>query len=177
MRVQFARISTVIAFTVLSFSACTNQLEDSFRFLQQLEAFGILTQINTKVDLLWVVDNSASMDISQRKLRDGAQAFADKYLKPSWDIRIAVITTDTYLAHSAFSTYLDTTVPGTVGYTSPYIQGRLATFENPTWNPNLVNLTTGAFDSGVKYGELVPTWGPNYSRLLPGLHDLSLIHI
>src|SRR5690606_30058869 len=84
---------------------------------------------------------------------------------------VAVITTDTYMANPAFSEYLDTVIPGTLGWPSDHIVSRLSTFENPSWNPNLVNLTTGVFDAGVRYGELVPVWGPNFSRLLPGLHD------
>jgi hypothetical protein len=82
-----------------------------------------------------------------------------------------VITSDTYLANNAFDDYLNTTIPGTVGYNSGYITGRLGTWENPDWNTSLVNLGTGDFDGGIKYKELVPVWDGDYAKLLPGKHD------
>lgn len=152
-------------------TACTGQLPNSFRYLQQEQSFTSQQEVNTKIDLLWVVDNSASMDVAQSKLRVGFEGFARKYMQPTWDIRVAVITTDTYMAHSAFSGYLAQTISGSIGWKSTHIYNRLSTFENPSWNPTLVNLTTGFFDSGIKYGELVPLWGADYARLLPGIHD------
>ncbi len=151
--------------------SCTGQLPGSFRFAQVDQTFSAQQEVNTKIDLLWVVDNSASMDVSQAKLRNGFTGFAKKYMQPTWDIRVAVITTDTYLANPVFNHYLGKTIPQTSGWKSPYILGRLSTFVNPDWNPNLVNLTSGSFDSGVLYGEVVPIWKNNYSRLLPGIHD------
>jgi hypothetical protein len=152
-------------------SACTGQIPGSFRLAQQEQTFSSEEEVNTKIDLLWVVDNSASMDVTQNKLRAGFSSFAQKYMKPTWDIRVAVITTDVYMADSAFNTYRNTVIPGTVGCTSTHIASRLATWQNPTWNPTLVNTTTGAFTNGVKYGELIPSWGPSFARLLPGMHD------
>ena len=147
-------------------AACTGA--GSYHLEEQNQTFAAQIAVNTKVDLLWVVDNSASMDVSQNNLRTAFAAFAQKYMQPTWDIRVAVITTDTYLANPSFTTYMNTVIPGTVGYVSPYIQNRLNTFVNPSWNPNLVNLTTGAFDSGLYYKNLLPAWGEQYSRLLPG---------
>src|SRR5689334_3965525 len=42
--------------------------------------------VNSKVDLLWVIDNSSSMDPSQDRLRDALGQFARTYMKPKWDI-------------------------------------------------------------------------------------------
>jgi len=162
---------TLLLTAATAATGCTGQIPGSFRFRQQLESFKSQQEVNTKVDILWVVDNSSSMDVSQARLRTGFQSFASKYMKPTWDIRVAAISTDTYLANPAFSEYLGKTVPGSVGWTSTYISSRLGTFQNPSWNPSLVNLGTGALTNGIKYGEMVPVWGPNYSRLLPGLHD------
>lgn len=160
--------STKVIFLNLLFTlvGCTGQLPGSFRLAQQEETFASTNDVDTKIDLLWVVDNSASMDVAQDRLRQGFTAFANKYMKPTWDIRVAVITTDTYLANPAFNSYLNKVVPSTTGWTSPYIQGRLGTFVNPSWNPTLVNLSSGAFTNGIKYKELVPNWGPNYAKLL-----------
>lgn len=150
---------------------CTGQLPNSFRLAQVEQTFGIVQEINTKIDLLWVVDNSASMDVSQQKIRAGFSGFARKYLQPTWDIRVAVITTDTFMAHSAFQGFTNTIIPQTQGWRSSYIYNRLETFVNPEWNLNLVNLSTGRFDAGVAYGDRVPVWGSSYAKLLPGLHD------
>lgn len=166
---QLGQISLITL--AVSSTACTGQIPGSFRYLQQEEAFSSQQDINTKIDLLWVVDNSSSMDVSQQKLRAGFQSFANKYMKPTWDIRVAVITTDTYIANSAYSTYLSTVVPGSVGYISPYVSGRLGTFVNPSWDSTLINLTTGAMDHGVRYNDLAPLWGNLYAQLLPGYHD------
>ncbi len=157
----------------VGFFGCTGQLPNSFRLAQQVENFTAQSEIkvNTAVDLLWVVDNSASMDVSQDKLRQGFRSFAERYLQATWDIRIAVITTDTYLAHPAFAPYLNQTVTGTKGLKSRYISGRLSNYSNPPNNPTLVNLKTGVFDLGIHIEDLMPAWNWFYARLVPGSHD------
>ncbi|MEK7689840.1 MAG: hypothetical protein AAB425_02340, partial [Bdellovibrionota bacterium] len=155
----------------LFLGACTGQLPGSFRYIQQTESFSTTQEVNTKIDLLFVVDNSASMDVSQEKLRKGFGGFARKYMQPTWDIRAAVITTDTYMANPIFQPYVSTVIPKSAGYKSPYVVSRLSSFRNPAANPSLVNSNTGAFDAGIRYGDLVPAWGPNWAKLLPGLHD------
>ncbi len=167
------KISSLATVGVLALSAiaCTEQLADSFRFNQQEETFQITQEINVKVDLLWVVDNSASMDASQDKLRQGFESFTRKYMKPIWNIQMAAIGADTYMAHSSFQGYLNRTIPGSTGFNSTYITSRLSSWTNPRWNTSLVNTTTGNFDSGIKYKELVPAWGTDYAKLLPGSHD------
>lgn len=170
MKKQLGKIAAALGTAVVA-SSCTGQIPNSFRLEQQEQSFSSNEKVNTKIDLLWVVDNSASMDVSQEKLRSGFASFARKYLKPTWDIRVAVITTDTYMSDPRFQNYLNTVIPNTSGWTSPYIQGRLASWQNPSWSPNLVNTSTGAFDTGVKFGELVPVWGPGWATLVPGKHD------
>ncbi len=166
----FSSITLILSATMV---ACTGQLPGSFRFLQALQTFQTTQQVNTKIDLLWIVDNSSSMDVHQKKLRDGFQNFMTKYLQPTWDIRVAVITTDTYLAHAAYSNYLSKVIPGSVGYVSSYLSGLswLSLFRNPSWDTNLVNTSTGAFTGGLTYGDLNPLWGPQYALLKSGIHD------
>src|SRR5689334_6519450 len=64
----------------LFFTSCTEQLPNSFRYLQQQQFFDAtgMTGVNTKLDMLWVIDNSPSMGPSQKKIRDGFQLFADR---------------------------------------------------------------------------------------------------
>ena len=175
------------AFASLAFvsglTGCTGQLPGSFRYSQQEQAFSSELSINTKIDLLWVVDNSSSMDIAQSKLRNGFASFAAKYMKPTWDIRVSVITTDAYLADPAWSSYLGGKIVNN-GISSPYIAGRVGNYvnpsiyvggnyANPSFNTSLVDISggTGKFLNGVKYSDMIPVWGSNWAKLLPGLHD------
>ena len=173
LKIPYKTVGLALSILLPAQLNCTGQLPGSFRFLQKQQTFKINQNVNTKIDLLWVVDNSSSMDVHQQKLRNGFQAFSLKYLKPTWDIRIAVITTDTYLAHSAYSTYLNTLIPTSTGYTSTYLSGLtwLSSFTNPAWAPTLVNTSTGVLTNGLTYGDLNPLWGSNYSLLQPGIHD------
>lgn len=172
MKAQFAKTTiTAALLAAVTGVGCTSTVPGSFRLAQQTQTFSSQQDVNTKIDLLWVVDNSASMDVSQEKLRQGFASFARRYMQPTWDIRVAVITTDTYLANPAFSDYLGRTIPNTTNWTSPHVASRLSTFVNPTTDTSLVNLTTGKFGHGLKYGQLTPAWGPNYAKLLPGNHD------
>jgi hypothetical protein len=98
-------------------------------------------EVNRSVDLLWVVDNSASMEVSQDKLRKAFAGFSSKFMTPNLDIRTAVITTDLYLANPAFSDYWAST------------------------------LTDSATHVNYRQDQLHPTWNADYAKLLPGIHD------
>jgi hypothetical protein len=162
-------------------SSCTNMLPSQFLLTQQQQAFSSDVQINTKIDMLWVIDNSSSMDPDQEKLRAGFAAFAQKYLQPTWDIHVAAIPTDAYIANSIYSHYLSTTIPGSGGAADPYVQPLIqgGTYSVPTntsgWNVSetaLFNMSTGDYAAGgITINNLVPSWGPNYAKLLPGIHD------
>lgn len=175
--------------SLLAIVGCTGQLPGSFRYQQQDETFPDQQKVNTKIDLLWVVDNSSSMDVSQKALRDKLAGFATKYLKPYWDIRIGVITTDTYLANPVFSGYLDRTITGSTNYKSAHLSAMIAsrvsgggTVSNDDRLQKLSLLgvsvssdpsRAGIFTQGIKFKDLVPVWskGADYARLLPGVHD------
>ncbi len=174
----------------LALGACTGQLTDAFRYEQQEVSFESATEINTKIDLLWVIDNSSSMDVSQAALREKLGGFARKYLKPYWDIRIGVITTDTYIANVIWDGYVERKLSGTsAGYKSyhlsNYISGRMQAGATPSNDPVLARMQAigvsldpneslaGIFATGIRYRDLVPGWGrrADYARLLPGVHD------
>ncbi len=179
------RLGTATAtLSVMALAACcTGQLPNAFRLRQASESFENSQSIDTKIDMLWVIDNSASMDVSQSRLRDGFSAFAQKYMKPNWDIRVAVITSDTFLAHSAFTGYLNSQYEAT-GYKSNYlsritsggIPGRSTPFVNPSWAPALVNTNEasgnfGRFTTGSRVKDNWPKYGPNWAKLQAGNHD------
>ncbi len=178
-----------IIIIVATLSACTKQLPGTFRYSQEEENFAVSSDINTTVDLLMVIDNSSSMDVAQKALRDKLRSFADKYLSPSWDIRIGVITTDTYLANPVFQNYINRTLPGTQGYKSKHlselIASRVVAGKTTTNDSKLATLagmnvsltnsatTAGVFQNGITFGDLVPAWkrGTDYAKLLAGIHD------
>ncbi len=49
-----------------------------------------------KIDILWVIDNSGSMEDDQQHLRENFNSFITDFIKKGYDYRIAVITTDAY---------------------------------------------------------------------------------
>lgn len=59
-------------------------------------------QTNNKLDILWVVDNSGSMDPFQKNLAENFSSFMNTFINQGFDYRLAVTTTDAYLANSAF---------------------------------------------------------------------------
>ncbi len=188
------------ALTLIVATACTGQLPDSFRYEQQAEAFKTNTDVNTKVDMLWVVDNTPSMWPTQKKVRDGIRQFADTYMKPNWDIRVAVISQDTYLAHPSFSNFLNSVAATgnsqrysrSNGYQSPYLNPssgsnprRTTPFVAPAWWVGSGISGAGTVSgAGIRFRQGVPEYGgadlaadvgpanPSYyARLVPGRHD------
>lgn len=141
-KISFPRsVSTgVLLFGVFTFGACTKQGNNTFRIQPAVQTFAVRQDTQSKVDMLWVVDNSASMDPSQEKLRKAFVHFANTYMKPNWDIRAAVITTDTYLANPAFATYLNAeAAPGKKRSPDVY----------PIWNRNYAHLLPGIHDGPI----------------------------
>lgn len=179
------RVQRLSLAAALGCAACTGQTPDNFRFEQQEEAFGAFVEFNSKLDILWVVDNSGSMSDNQRKVRDGMRSFALAYMKPTWDIRSAVITTDAYLANASYTNYLSVTaVSGTGNYISNYLNGvtsggtpgRSAPYVNPSWAPDLIRWDASvskyrARATGVRITDMKPQYGPHWAQLWPGYHD------
>lgn len=59
----------------------------------------------TKIDVLWVVDNSGSMASSQQHLADNFPTFINRFTTKGFDFQMGVTTTDSYLAESLFTPY------------------------------------------------------------------------
>ncbi len=66
---------------------------DEFKFTS-----GTITQRSRGMDLLWVIDNSFSMEPYQAKLKNGFTDFANRYFIGGRDIRTAAIPTDLWVA-------------------------------------------------------------------------------
>lgn len=55
-----------------------------------------VTQTQVKVDILWVVDNSGSMETSQAEVANNFQSFIDNFQQSNFDFQMAVTTTDAW---------------------------------------------------------------------------------
>lgn len=62
----------------------------------------------TKIDVLWIVDNSGSMASSQQNLANNFPSFIQKFTEKSYDFQMGVATTDAYLALPTWTPYYNT---------------------------------------------------------------------
>ncbi|MCB0419950.1 MAG: VWA domain-containing protein [Bdellovibrionales bacterium] len=96
MRRGAAALRIVLLIAVLLTIGCGTDdpslslLQDSDIFQQNVGAR------STKVDILWVVDNSGSMKTSQENLAANFSSFIKDFQKLNYDFQIGVITTDAY---------------------------------------------------------------------------------
>jgi hypothetical protein len=78
----------------LGLLAACGEKDSSFSLLQDSNTFyqnG--TNLNSKMDMLWIIDNSGSMDSSQKNLKDNFKSFIADFITKGYDFRIAVIDT------------------------------------------------------------------------------------
>lgn len=86
----------LVAVAGLSMTACGQKgatfsiLADEANFQQNRE------EVNSKVDVLWIVDNSGSMDSSQQNLAENVSSFIRLFNQKGFDYRLAVTTSDSY---------------------------------------------------------------------------------
>lgn len=91
--------SVLIAAAILQ-TACGNG-ESSYSLKADGETFNQASStVNTKIDVLWIVDNSGSMLSSQQNLATNFPAFINKFTEKSFDFQVAVNASDAYLAQS-----------------------------------------------------------------------------
>lgn len=119
-RISMAAAATV---TMLANIGCGSK-GGSFNLLATGQSFHQAdAKINNKLDILWVVDNSGSMDPLQANLNRNFNSFISNFVNKGFDFRLAVTSSDSYLS--------------------------LANYRN---NPSLARLRDGALGnySGVK---------------------------
>jgi hypothetical protein len=109
----------------LLLSACENG-GDSFSVLPVANSFHQDSQAtNTKIDILWVIDNSRSMSPLQANLANNFHSFISTFMNKGYDFQLAVTASDAYLSHPAFrnnpqlSRFRDGT--NTTGHTGVYV--------------------------------------------------------
>ena len=75
----------------------------TFSMLNQSQAFQqAAATSNNKIDILWVVDNSGSMDPLQASLVTNFNTFISNFETKGFDFKMAVTTTDAYLADPTY---------------------------------------------------------------------------
>ncbi|MGE4130075.1 MAG: hypothetical protein AB7F86_00470 [Bdellovibrionales bacterium] len=87
--------------TLISTSVGCGNGGTSYSLLADGETFyGSSTKADTKIDVLWVIDNSGSMASSQTNLANNFPSFINSFSQKGFDFTMAVTTTDAYLALS-----------------------------------------------------------------------------
>lgn len=185
-KTAFVRTSTLIV-TLSAAMGCTQGVSNQFKALETVDsdqAGSVAVQLkeekhSTKVDVLWVIDNSDSMKPSQVKLKNGLAQFAKKYLlKSGTDIQIGVITTDAFIANEAWEKYLITQLPDSkktpLQFRAEAIASQRA--EAPgarQWGPNYAKLTSDSLmrTKGTSLGALTATFRNRVSVGTKGLYE------
>lgn len=73
------------------------QGSSSYSILPSTDSFQQSADIqNTKIDILWVIDNSGSMSTSQQNLVNNFPTFIQKFLDKHYDFHMAVVGTDAW---------------------------------------------------------------------------------
>lgn len=97
MNKGLATITLTVAAAAI-FAGC-GKSADSFSLLADASSYKQNAQyIPRKVDILWVVDNSGTMETSQTNLGNNFPSFIQNFIDKGSDFRMAVTTTDAYLA-------------------------------------------------------------------------------
>ncbi|MBX9768646.1 MAG: hypothetical protein K2X47_15335, partial [Bdellovibrionales bacterium] len=83
-------------------SACGSK-NPSYSLLPDQQQFTqSASDLNNKVDILWVVDNSGSMQPAQDNLVANFRTFVTDFSSKAYDFSMSVVTTEAYLAASQF---------------------------------------------------------------------------
>jgi hypothetical protein len=81
---------------VLLLGAC-GEKDPNFSLLSDADTFFQSTdKVNSKLDILWVIDNSGSMETSQQNVISNLNSFISDFQMKNLDFKMAVITTDAY---------------------------------------------------------------------------------
>jgi hypothetical protein len=74
----------------------------TFSLMPEGDIFKANGIFNNQLDILWVIDNSGSMQPYQQNLVNNFNSFISTFRAKGYDFKISVTTTDAYLANSAF---------------------------------------------------------------------------
>lgn len=92
-KMLFSLVAVALAASTVGCSGKTG----SFDMLSESASFNQSSaEVNGKIDVLWVIDNSGSMLTSQQAVAANFQRFIEKFQANGFDFRIAVTTTEAY---------------------------------------------------------------------------------
>ncbi len=81
---------------LLLLTAC-GEKDTSYSLLPDQDVFNQnATEVTGKIDILWVIDNSGSMETSQQNVADNFQAFIEQFQAKGFDFNIAVTTSEAW---------------------------------------------------------------------------------
>ncbi len=153
-----AKSLTAFLSIVAAVSVGCNKPTPSFSILGTSQSFQQTssTVVQKKVDILWVIDNSASMETSQANLASNFTAFISRLQTLGLDYHMAVVTSEAYLAGSyfnnAYSNYSPTAAQFRDGFTGTYGLGHSGVFvmtpANTTATIFQKNMSEGTSGSG-----------------------------
>lgn len=96
------RMMKFVIASLFVFSCANNQ--SSFSLLPTGQTFKQAANlVNSKIDILWVIDNSGSMSPSQQNILNNFSAFMNNFIAKKLDFQMAVTTTDAYKAGAFFA--------------------------------------------------------------------------
>jgi hypothetical protein len=99
---QLIKYMVGIVVTSLMIAGCGGGDSTSYSLLASGQTFK-QQKVNSKVDLLFVVDNSLSMLPSQTNLGNNFHAFINNFVTKGFDFQLAVTSTDSYRAEPNFA--------------------------------------------------------------------------
>ncbi|MNK26228.1 hypothetical protein D3C87_445600 [compost metagenome] len=105
-----------------------------------------------KIDVLWVIDNSGSMETSQQNLATNFQSFINRFQQNNYDFNMAVVTTDAWRKEFNANSELARIRDGAVLQRAPYphIENHSGVFVMNNNTPDLSNV----FSTNIKQGTL-----------------------
>ena len=119
--------------------------------------------VNNKIDVLWVVDNSGSMETSQTNLATNFPVFIQNFVAKNLDFQMAVTTTDAFVA-------LPTMSPIYSPYRNSIFQGipqaQLAKFRDGAWSNH-----SGVFVMNPDTPDLLNVFSTNITQGIDGWGD------
>lgn len=147
---QIAR-KTVIAASAIAMLAGCNKGADSFSLLADAQDYKQQAVfIPKKIDVLWVVDNSGSMETSQNNLASNFQAFIQRFNQSNYDFHMAVTTTEAWEKQFDTSSIKARIKDGAILQSSPRIETHSGVF---VMDKNTANLNS-VFSTNIKQGTL-----------------------
>lgn len=150
MKNSVARKALIMASAVSILAGC-NKSTDSFSLLKdgadykQQAVF-----VAKKIDILWVIDNSGSMQTSQNNLASNFQSFIGRFNQYNYDFRMAVTTTEAWEKQFNVNSTKARIKDGAVLQMSPRVETHSGVFVMDTLTPNLSDV----FATNIKQGTL-----------------------